>query len=419
MAIKYGVLDSPVDSRDYIYSEVCGAPNETFPVKFINKPIYVKDQKNSMKCVGFAGSSCMESKEIMRLGYDKIPMLSAQFAYYTAKTLDGLSSKVEGTTGKAMAEALYKYGICEDVYMPFVEKGDLLSNMVKPTPEAYENAKSRKIDGYAKVTSLTDIKRAVVQEGGCMVSMLYYADMMHPVDGYIAKPNPKSSKLGNHMKVIVGYDDEHEATVKGVKYKGFFVQLNSYGSSQGAFGLEYIPYDFLNWKGGIYEYSIDKIFREAWVFYDNTNIKNPDYFKENQPDVVIKTAKPIDMTLHIGSKQVTVNGATKEMDTAPILKNGSTFVPVRFIAEEMDCTVKYWKDGYGAYVNITDNNTGKKVDMTIGMRIAYVRGQEYQLNAPPFVENGRTYLPLRACAEMMDCKVTYENKTKKITIKRG
>lgn len=419
MSINYGVLDSPIDKRDYKYSEVCGAANETFPKKFINKPIYVKDQKNSMKCVGFAASSYMESKEVMRLGSTNIPMLSAQFSYYVAKTLDGLSSNIEGTTGKAIAEALYKYGICEDRYMPFIEKGNLLSNMAKPSPEAYKDAFTRKIDGYAKVTSLTDIKRAVYEEGGCMVSMLYYSDMMHPVDGYIAKPNPTSSKLGNHMKVIVGYDDEHEATVKGVKYKGFFVQLNSYGSSQGAFGLEYIPYDFLNWKGGLYGYDIDKIFREAWVFYDNTNIKNPEYFKENQPNVIIKTAKPIDMILHIGNRYAIVGDKVKEMDTAPLLKNGSTFVPVRFIAEEMDCTVKYWKDGYGAYVNITDNNTGKKVDMTIGMKVAYVRGQEYVLNEPPFIEGGRTYLPLRGCAEMMDCKVAYESKTKKITITRG
>lgn len=419
MMIARGVIDSPIDERDYVYSEVCGAAREVFPVRFINKHTYVKDQKSSMKCVGFAGSSYMESKEVMRLGSDKIPVLSAQFAYYMAKTLDGLSPYVEGTTGKAIAEAMYKYGICEDKYMPFVEKGDLLSNMSKPSKEAYQNAEGRKIDGYAKVTTITDIKRAVVEEGGCLVSMLYYADMLHTIDGYIAKPNPTSKKMGNHMKVIIGYDDEHEAIVRGIKYKGFFVQLNSYGEDQGVFGIEYIPYDFLNWKGGLYGYDVDKVFREAWVFYDSTNIKNPHYFKENQPNKVIKTAKPINMILHINSKDVEIDGSIKTMDTAPMLKNGSTFVPVRFIAEEMDCTVKYWKDGFGAYVNITDNNTGKKVDMTIGMRVAYVRGQEYVLNEPPFVENGRTFLPLRGCAEMLDCKVTYESKTKKITITRG
>lgn len=292
-----------------------------FPSQFINTPVYVKDQRNSMKCVGFAGSSCMEVKEIMRLGTTKIPMLSAQFAYYTAKTLDGLSPNIEGTTGRALAEALYRYGICEDQYMPFIESGDLLSNMQKPSSIAYENAKTRKINGYARVYTLTDIKRAVVKEGGCLVSMLYYSDMMTPINGYIGKPIPNAKKLGNHMKTIIGYDDDHEAIVKNIKYKGFFIQLNSYGVDHGSFGLEYIPYDFLNWKGGLYAYDTDKIFREAWVFYDHTNIKNPNYFKNTQPRIVIKTSKPINMILQIGSKKVIVDNVSKTMDVSPLLKN--------------------------------------------------------------------------------------------------
>lgn len=84
----------------------------------------------------------------------------------------------------------------------------------------------------------------------------------------------------------------------------------------------------------------------------------------------------------------------------------------------MDCTVKYWNDDIGAYVRIVDNNTGKKVDMTIGQKVAYVRNQSYMLNEPAFIESSRTYLPLRACAEMLDCKVTYEALTKQIIIQR-
>lgn len=413
-----GVLDSPIDKRDYIYSEICRVSNVRLPDKFINQHIYVKDQKNSMKCVGFAGSCYMELKEIMRTNTNKIPMLSSQFAYYVAKTLDGLSPQTSGTTGKAIAEALYKYGICEEKYMPFIEKGDLLSNMEKPSKEAYEDAKSRRIDGYAKVMTLEEIKRAVVNEGGCLVSMLYYAEMLHPTDGYIGKPSRTSSKLGNHMKVIVGYDDNHIKTVNGETYKGFFIQLNSYGKEQGVFGLEYIPYDFLTWKGGLYGYDVDKIFREAWVFYDESDIENANYFKENQPQDVIKVQKSINMTLTIGSRLVTVNGITKEMDAIPKLINGSTFVPIRFVAEELDCTVNYWKDGYGAYITIIDNNTARKAEMTMGMRVAYVNSNEFLMSAAPFVEGGRTYLPLRAVATMLGCNVSYDSKTKRITIIR-
>ena len=36
----------------------------------------------------------------------------------------------------------------------------------------------------------------------------------------------------------------------------------------------------------------------------------------------------------------------------------------------------------------------------------------------PFIKDGRTYVPVRAVAEMSGCTVNYDNTTKKITIKR-
>ncbi|MFH5181955.1 copper amine oxidase N-terminal domain-containing protein [Paenibacillus sp. TAB 01] len=45
--------------------------------------------------------------------------------------------------------------------------------------------------------------------------------------------------------------------------------------------------------------------------------------------------------LNIGSKQASVNGMIKPLETEAELTNGSTFVPVRFIAESMGATVKW------------------------------------------------------------------------------
>jgi hypothetical protein len=47
------------------------------------------------------------------------------------------------------------------------------------------------------------------------------------------------------------------------------------------------------------------------------------------------------LKLQIDSKTITVNGAAKEMDTAAVLVNGSTFVPIRPIAENLGYTVGY------------------------------------------------------------------------------
>lgn len=49
------------------------------------------------------------------------------------------------------------------------------------------------------------------------------------------------------------------------------------------------------------------------------------------------------LTLKIGSKEITNNGAKKTMDVAPFIKDGRTFVPIRFVAEELGCKVD-WDD---------------------------------------------------------------------------
>lgn len=59
--------------------------------------------------------------------------------------------------------------------------------------------------------------------------------------------------------------------------------------------------------------------------------------------------KTIIMT--IGSRTATVNGVTVQMASPAILKNGSTFVPLRFITEQLGCKVSF--DGETTSVTIT------------------------------------------------------------------
>ncbi|WP_051688257.1 copper amine oxidase N-terminal domain-containing protein [Desulfofalx alkaliphila] len=53
----------------------------------------------------------------------------------------------------------------------------------------------------------------------------------------------------------------------------------------------------------------------------------------------------------IGQRSFTVNGATKTMDTSPVIKNGRTFIPVRYLGEALDCNVEWIDDT--KTVNIT------------------------------------------------------------------
>lgn len=415
----FGLIDSEYTDNDYMYENICGIGKTELPTRFISKHLMVKDQKNTMKCVGFSTSSLMEVREMMTKNTVIVPELSPQFGYYVAKTLDGLSSNVTGTTLKAVSDAMKKYGICEEKYCRFEHDNSLLSGMTKPSQEAYDDAKQRKIDGYARITTLDAIKKAVYTEGVCLISMAYFGGMLDCPNGYMAKPSMNASKLGNHCKIVIGYDDEHEETIGGVKYKGFFVQLNSYGIDQGRFGLEYVPYDMMNWVGGRYQYTIDKIFREAYVFYDDTNVDNKKFHIQNQPNTVIESIKKINMEFTMNSKEAVIDGKSVTMDVAPLCIDGSNFLPFRFIFEQMGMSVNYTKqpDGHDTITG-TDKVTGSKVSLNIGRTVAYTNGQQYIMYRAPFIKDGRTYVPVRAVAEMSGCTVNYDNTTKKITIKR-
>jgi len=43
----------------------------------------------------------------------------------------------------------------------------------------------------------------------------------------------------------------------------------------------------------------------------------------------------------IGKLDIKVNGVNKKMDVAPVIKNGRTYVPVRFSAENLNCKVDW------------------------------------------------------------------------------
>jgi hypothetical protein len=52
-------------------------------------------------------------------------------------------------------------------------------------------------------------------------------------------------------------------------------------------------------------------------------------------------AKGITVDMWIDKKEIQVNGVLKQIDVAPVILNGRTMVPLRFAAENLDCTVNW------------------------------------------------------------------------------
>lgn len=90
-------------------------------------------------------------------------------------------------------------------------------------------------------------------------------------------------------------------------------------------------------------------------------------------------------------------------DVHPYIKNDRTYVPIRFIAEELGYEVGW--DQQTKTVHISSGN--QKIALTIGSDQAKVNGQTVALDAPPELKDDRTFVPLRFIAETMGEQVDY------------
>ena len=181
------------------------------------------------------------------------------------------------------------------------------------------------------------------------------------------------------------------------------------------------------------------------------------------------------ITLQIGNTTATVYGKQAVLDAAPVIIDGRTMVPIRFIAESLDCTVdwdaqnktvtilQYKNFGFsGAVSGVPDtvsegfsegfsggvsdevsggvsdeiiSNWGKRVILQIGKNAVAVDDITYdtvttypkgfdllkstnavQIDAAPVIINGRTLVPIRVIAENLNCKVDWDAQSKTVTI---
>lgn len=101
--------------------------------------------------------------------------------------------------------------------------------------------------------------------------------------------------------------------------------------------------------------------------------------------------------------RVILNGAAMEFDSAPIIVNGYTLVPMRKIFEALGAEVT-WDMG-------TNTATGRNGDTTVSIQIGsdtlYKNGQGIALNVPAQLIRDRTLVPLRAISESFNVTVEW------------
>ncbi|MEF3244405.1 MAG: copper amine oxidase N-terminal domain-containing protein, partial [Caldisericaceae bacterium] len=170
---------------------------------------------------------------------------------------------------------------------------------------------------------------------------------------------------------------------------------------------------------GPFEYGINYYY---WVIAvdEKENASDPSNVFSVRPIVFSDTTvKNVKIELYIGSPFIYINGIKMSMDTTPIIIDGRTFVPVRYVVEPLGAKV-VWKNT-GSVIIIFKNSV---IELFIGNPLASVNGNPVPIDKDnpkivPFIKDGRTMVPLRFILENFGAEVNWDGKLKKITIVYG
>lgn len=154
-----------------------------------------------------------------------------------------------------------------------------------------------------------------------------------------------------------------------------------------------------------------------WTEQKQENGGSEDVINNNSGNENKESSNTIVLT--IDEHDALVYGTTKTNDVAPKVVNDRTMLPARFIAENLGATVEW--DGEKQLVTITGKNEKQEdvtILITIGSDYAKVNGEDVKLDSPAFVENDRTYTPIRFISENLGATVEWNETEQTVTIQR-
>ncbi len=104
---------------------------------------------------------------------------------------------------------------------------------------------------------------------------------------------------------------------------------------------------------------------------------------------------------------VKINGQPIFVDTNPYIRQGRTFVPIRFVAEAFNMEVDWIQDEKKA---ILKNDT-TTIEMRIDSNTLLVNNEELQMGVCVEGVDGRTMVPIRYFAEILEFTVVWDDLT--------
>lgn len=186
----------------------------------------VFDQGKIGSCTANALTSIFE--------YDKPHFKGSRlFLYYNERLYINETHKDEGAYLSDGIISLKSYGICEEIYHPYI-----ISNVFKePSKEAYENAKNYYVlETFNISNDINEIKSWLIKNEPIAIAIAVYSNFMNSKTGLIELPNETDNFVGGHAVIICGFDDKNRR----------FILRNSWGVYWGDKGYFYLPYDYIS-----------------------------------------------------------------------------------------------------------------------------------------------------------------------------
>jgi len=121
------------------------------------------------------------------------------------------------------------------------------------------------------------------------------------------------------------------------------------------------------------------------------------------------------LKLTVGSTTLEVNGQPVAMDVAPFLENGRTWVPVRFVAEKLGADVQWDPIAKG----VTIRQSGVTIELLLDSTMIRVNGHSTGMDVAPFLRQDRTWVPLRFVVENLGSTVRWVAKPQEVIIRKG
>lgn len=275
--LSLGAIPSPRDKRTLSMSVILPEFSTVSKVDYEKEMTPVGEQGKDETCVAFALVSILEYRARKEQGDGFYKSFSQRYLFNECDKVDSFATcpsrdSERGTSIQAGLEVLYKIGVCELEFWPYVGCNpcrDSNCDIGKPKSGADLNAAKYKIKAYAKLENIMSMKRSLMIDGPCVIGVRVYDNWKKEVikrTGKIPMPpqgiDPKG--IGGHALCVVGYDDDSR----------MFKLKNSWGVEWGETGYGYLPYEYME-----LDYS------EAWGITD---------YLENPSDLIEAKEKILD-----------------------------------------------------------------------------------------------------------------------------